>query len=57
MSFTKSTIKIPSATNGWKLDTWEYLPTGQFSKPFPVIVMAHGLSGNKMMSLAPYAES
>ncbi|KAL6298647.1 alpha/beta-hydrolase [Sparassis latifolia] len=54
--FTKATWKIPSVTPEWNLDAWCYLPD-QHSKPCPVIIMAHGFSANKLMSLAPYAEA
>ncbi|TFK50173.1 alpha/beta-hydrolase [Heliocybe sulcata] len=54
--FTLETVKIPSATNGWNLDAWEFMPTGA-RKPYPVVVMAHGLSANKLMGLSPYAEA
>ncbi|KDQ59024.1 hypothetical protein JAAARDRAFT_68590 [Jaapia argillacea MUCL 33604] len=54
--FDLTTVKIPSATPGWNLDAWQYIPT-KGAKPCPVIVMAHGLSCNKLMSLAPYAET
>ncbi|KIJ48569.1 hypothetical protein M422DRAFT_777801 [Sphaerobolus stellatus SS14] len=59
-AFTRTTIKIPAInTPNWKLDTWKYIPTGPNagSKPLPVIIMAHGLSGNKLLKLAPYAEA
>lgn len=42
MSFEKSSLKIPSVTPNWNLDSWLYVPTagsqGQM-KPVPVIVM------------------
>lgn len=39
-AFDKITLKIPSATPGWNLDVWQYLPVaGHGSQPFPVIVM------------------
>ncbi|TCD71999.1 hypothetical protein EIP91_000131 [Steccherinum ochraceum] len=49
-------IKIPSATPLWNLDAWQYVPEGKGTSPCPVIVMAHGLSGNKTMGLKQYAE-
>jgi hypothetical protein len=27
--FTKRTLKVPSATKGWFLDVWSYVPTPQ----------------------------
>ncbi|TFK73233.1 alpha/beta-hydrolase [Pluteus cervinus] len=56
MSFTQTTIKIPSSTDGWNLDVWQYLPP-RHSAPHPVIIMAHGLSSNKLMGLSEYAET
>ncbi|TDL25845.1 alpha/beta-hydrolase [Rickenella mellea] len=59
-SFSVSTVKIPSATPGWTLDAWKYLPSTQnpdATKPCPVIVMAHGFSANKLMALSPYGEA
>ncbi|KAI0710217.1 alpha/beta-hydrolase [Earliella scabrosa] len=57
--FVKTDIKIPSKTPGWNLDAWKYLPktAGQGGKAPPVIVMAHGISSNKRMGLAEYAEA
>ncbi|EPQ53937.1 alpha/beta-hydrolase [Gloeophyllum trabeum ATCC 11539] len=54
--FVLEAMKIPSATMGWNLDAWQYTPPRRRS-PYPVIVMAHGLSANKLMSLRAYAES
>ncbi|RPD75298.1 alpha/beta-hydrolase [Lentinus tigrinus ALCF2SS1-7] len=56
--FVKTDLKISSKTPGWNLDAWKYLPTiaGSQPKDLPVIVMAHGFSANKLMSLADYAE-
>ncbi|KAI1797198.1 alpha/beta-hydrolase [Ganoderma leucocontextum] len=56
-SFEKTDIKIPSKTAGWDLDAWKYLPkaAGVQPKGLPVIVMAHGISTNKLMGLAEYA--
>ncbi|KAK1221537.1 hypothetical protein PQX77_015656 [Marasmius sp. AFHP31] len=63
--FTKTDLKIPSETYGWDLDVWCFIPSG-VDKPadnvdtnggWPVIVMAHGWSRNKLMSLSPYAET
>ncbi|EJD06525.1 alpha/beta-hydrolase [Fomitiporia mediterranea MF3/22] len=57
--FNLSTVKIPSKTSGWNLDAWKYVPIKHKGKagPHPVIVMAHGFSANKKMSLTPYAEA
>jgi len=59
MAFEKTTVKIASATPGWDLDTWCYLPTSKAgdTKPKPVIIMAHGFSANKLMGLSTYAEA
>jgi len=58
MVFEKTTIKIPSVTKGWNLDTRCYLPSGiEAGKPVPVIVMAHGFGANKLMGLAKYADA
>ncbi|KAF9053676.1 alpha/beta-hydrolase [Hymenopellis radicata] len=54
-AFDKITLKISSATPGWNLDVWQYLPVAG-SQPFPVIVMAHGLTATKKMRLDAYAE-
>ncbi|PIL35651.1 hypothetical protein GSI_02381 [Ganoderma sinense ZZ0214-1] len=56
-SFVKNEFKIPSKTAGWDLDAWRYLPkaAGVQPKGLPVIVMAHGISANKLMGLAEYA--
>ncbi|OCH94839.1 alpha/beta-hydrolase [Obba rivulosa] len=54
--FVKTSIKIPSCLPDWNLDAWRYLPK-QASKPYPVIIMAHGFASNKLMALAPYAEA
>ncbi|KAI0775280.1 alpha/beta-hydrolase [Trametes elegans] len=60
-AYEKSHIKIPSATPGWSLDAWKYLPrrrgSTQAAQGLPVIIMAHGVSANKLMGLAPYAEA
>lgn len=40
MAFERTTIKIPSTTSGWDLDTWRYFPTGSASKPLPVVIMS-----------------
>ncbi|EIN04000.1 alpha/beta-hydrolase [Punctularia strigosozonata HHB-11173 SS5] len=50
-----TTVKVPSKSPGWNLDTWVYLPTNTDSRQRPVIIMAHGLSANKTMGLAAYA--
>ncbi|KAJ7580987.1 alpha/beta-hydrolase [Mycena floridula] len=55
MSSVKAGLKIPSATPNWDLDAWSYTPS--LAGPHPVIVMAHGWSANKLMSLAEYAEA
>ncbi|KAI0649203.1 alpha/beta-hydrolase [Trametes meyenii] len=60
--FERTHIKIPSRTLEWSLDAWKYLPrtpgAGKSSpNGFPVIVMAHGLSANKLMGLEPYAKT
>ncbi|RPD61201.1 alpha/beta-hydrolase [Lentinus tigrinus ALCF2SS1-7] len=57
--FVKQDLKIPSKIPGWNLDGWKYLPKNvgsSQSKGLPVIVMAHGVSANKLMGLAQYAE-
>ncbi|KAI0705794.1 alpha/beta-hydrolase [Cerioporus squamosus] len=57
--FVKTDLKIPSKIPGWNLDAWRYLPTAagsQGSIGVPVIVMAHGVSSDKSMGLAEYAE-
>ncbi|KAF9459041.1 Alpha/Beta hydrolase protein [Collybia nuda] len=56
-TFERSTITIPSAHAGWNFDTWCYFPSGSSSGPRPVVIMAHGLSGTKLMGLGPYAEA
>ncbi|KZP06855.1 alpha/beta-hydrolase [Athelia psychrophila] len=56
LRYSKTTIQIPSHTPGWHLDVWQYLPVPS-SRPAPVIIMAHGLTANKLMGLAPYAEA
>ncbi|KAI9057307.1 alpha/beta-hydrolase [Trametes sanguinea] len=61
--FERSHIKIPSMTPGWQLDAWKYMPRASSrtgppeSQGLPVVVMAHGICGNKLMKLAPYAET
>ncbi|KAJ7149822.1 alpha/beta-hydrolase [Mycena crocata] len=58
MSFEKSGLKIPSSRAEWNLDTWQFLPSAErASKPFPIIVMAHGFGADKTMGLAHYAEA
>lgn len=61
-SFHRDTVKIPSRTPGWNIDAWRYLPADAPHDPekaarrrTPVVVLAHGLSGNKTMALDPYA--
>ncbi|THH29920.1 hypothetical protein EUX98_g4265 [Antrodiella citrinella] len=54
-TLTPKSIKVPSATPGWNLDAWQYVPEEK-SAPYTVIVMAHGLSGNKTMGLKQFAE-
>ncbi|KAF7317270.1 Hydrolase-4 domain-containing protein [Mycena chlorophos] len=49
MSFERTTLKIPSATQGWALDAWQYVPASTSTKPLPVIVMAHGSSHRRDM--------
>ncbi|KAL7279139.1 hypothetical protein ACG7TL_006979 [Trametes sanguinea] len=60
-AFEKGHIKIPSMTPEWLLDAWKYMPRSSSarapSRGLPVIIMAHGICGNKLMSLAPYAET
>ncbi|KAJ8495969.1 hypothetical protein ONZ51_g1403 [Trametes cubensis] len=56
-TYERSHIKIPSATPGWSLDAWKYLPRAPAKGGLPVIIMAHGITGNKLMGLAPYAET
>ncbi|KAF7969051.1 hypothetical protein HWV62_28386 [Athelia sp. TMB] len=74
LQYTKTSIKIISATPGWHLDVWQYLSIPS-TKPAPVIIMyvkfhwekyeskigaifrAHGITANKLMGLAPYAEA
>ncbi|KAJ8692469.1 hypothetical protein PTI98_009779 [Pleurotus ostreatus] len=56
MPLQRTTVKIPSATPGWHLDAWKYLPQG-FKTPHPIIILAHGFTGTKEMNLAPYAEA
>lgn len=59
-AYRRDTVKIPSRTPGWNIDAWCYLPTGSVSygkktvPRRPVIVLAHGLSGNKTMGLDAY---
>ncbi|KAF7982003.1 hypothetical protein HWV62_30849 [Athelia sp. TMB] len=56
LQYTKTSIKIISATPGWHLDVWQYLSIPS-TKHAPVIIMAHGITANKLMGLAPYAEA
>ncbi|KAH9850312.1 alpha/beta-hydrolase [Lenzites betulinus] len=60
-AFERENINIPSVTPGWSLDAWKYMPRVQSKqqspKGLPVIIMAHGASGNKLLGLAPYAET
>ncbi|EGN99414.1 hypothetical protein SERLA73DRAFT_182386 [Serpula lacrymans var. lacrymans S7.3] len=46
---------IPSATLGWNLSAWCYLPSDG-SNASPVIIMGHGLSCTKAMQLEPFAK-
>ena len=42
MAFNLTTVKIPSATPGWNLDAWQYIPTGgEYPRPgpHPVIIL------------------
>ncbi|KAI0635852.1 alpha/beta-hydrolase [Trametes polyzona] len=56
--FEKTHLLIPSVTPGWSLDAWKYLPKARRAgQVLPVIIMAHGLCANKLMGLAPYAET
>ncbi|KAI0833393.1 alpha/beta-hydrolase [Trametes gibbosa] len=59
-TFEREDIKIPSVTPGWSLDAWKYIPKTstkrESPKGLPLIIMAHGLGGNKLMGLSPYAE-
>ncbi|KAF8310972.1 alpha/beta-hydrolase [Clavulina sp. PMI_390] len=48
-------MRIPSATTGWELEAWQFLPSDVSSKP-PVVVMAHGTGLTKASSLRPHAE-
>ncbi|KAI0671657.1 alpha/beta-hydrolase [Trametes maxima] len=61
VTFEKTHIKIPSQTPEWPLDAWKYLPLTSGGKPpangFPVVIMAHGLTANKLMGLEAYAET
>ncbi|KAF8872585.1 alpha/beta-hydrolase [Infundibulicybe gibba] len=50
-------LKIPSMTPGWDLDAWRFVPAEDSREPCPVIIMAHGLSANKLMSLRQYADA
>lgn len=44
--FTRTEIRIPSATPSWELDGWRYTPTKTFgSKTSPVVVMFAHLHG------------
>ncbi|KDQ10364.1 hypothetical protein BOTBODRAFT_36262 [Botryobasidium botryosum FD-172 SS1] len=58
-TFTRSTIKIPSRTAGWNIDAWQYLPwsesESESAKKHAVIIMAHGFTLPKTMSLEQYA--
>ncbi|KII89711.1 hypothetical protein PLICRDRAFT_39855 [Plicaturopsis crispa FD-325 SS-3] len=56
-SNSRTSVKIPSATPGWKLDTWCYLPDANARAPSAVIIMAHGFGANKLMGLSKYAEA
>jgi dipeptidyl aminopeptidase/acylaminoacyl peptidase len=57
LGYTRDDVRIPSLTKGWDLSAWRYLPAGAntSSKRHPVVVLAHGLSGNKTMTLDEYA--
>ena len=37
-TLTPKDVKIPSATPGWNLDAWQYIPEGK-TAPYTVIVM------------------
>ncbi|TFK73232.1 alpha/beta-hydrolase [Pluteus cervinus] len=51
--FEKSTIRVPSATQGWNLSIRKYLPNAeQFQRPVPVIVMAQPIIPKE-----PYAQA
>ncbi|KAJ8514921.1 hypothetical protein ONZ45_g7611 [Pleurotus djamor] len=54
MSFTRSTLKIPSAQPGIALDTWLYTPAG--SGPFPLVIAGHGMTVIKEAGLAVFGE-
>ncbi|RDX57430.1 alpha/beta-hydrolase [Lentinus brumalis] len=56
--FVKTNLRIPSKIPGWNLDAWKYLPKAAGSQPrgLPIIVMAHGITANKLMGLGEYAE-
>ncbi|TFY79251.1 hypothetical protein EWM64_g4760 [Hericium alpestre] len=51
-----TTVKVPSATPGWDLDVWKYLPQNASNgKVLPLIIMAHALGAVKQMMLSVYA--
>ncbi|KAF8310963.1 alpha/beta-hydrolase [Clavulina sp. PMI_390] len=49
--FTESTIRIPSATPGWELEAWQFVPTDVPSSQLPVVIMAHGIGLPRSSSL------
>ncbi|KAF4578362.1 AB hydrolase superfamily protein [Pleurotus pulmonarius] len=53
-SYTRETLKIPSAEGGVDLDTWLYKPTG--AAPFPLVVAGHGMTVIKDAGLASFGE-
>ncbi|KAF8313261.1 alpha/beta-hydrolase [Clavulina sp. PMI_390] len=54
--FEESTTRIPSATPGWELEAWQFVPSSSTSSQPPVIIMAHGLGLTKSASLRAPAE-
>src|SRR5258705_3875500 len=49
----RTTVQIPTAS-GDDIEAWLYVPEGP--RPYPAVVMAHGIGAIKAGGLAPFAE-
>jgi dipeptidyl aminopeptidase/acylaminoacyl peptidase len=52
-TIARTTVRIPTAS-GDDIEAWLYVPEGE--RPYPAVVMAHGIGAIKAGGLAPFAE-
>ena len=52
-TIARTTVRIPTAS-GDDIEAWLYVPEGP--RPYPAVVMAHGIGAIKAGGLAPFAE-